>query len=269
MDCGEGTQLRLASQKGKFQKIEHIFISHLHGDHYLGLMGLLYSMNLNRRTKPIHIYSHKGLDDIITTQLRHSKTHLHYDVIFHALKESGVAFENNKVEINYFPLQHRIPCSGFRFQEKNKPLRINKEKLPEDIKLQYIVLLKQGKDIYEDDKLLYNHKDFTLPPKKSRSYAYCSDTAYDEAIIPFIKDVDLLYHESTFLAKHEERAIHTFHSTAAQAAKMAKAANVGQLLLGHYSARYRDILPFEKEARIIFSNSKLAIEGEAIEILDK
>ncbi|MGK7391594.1 MAG: ribonuclease Z [Candidatus Cyclobacteriaceae bacterium M2_1C_046] len=268
MDCGEGTQLQLASQKGKFQKIEHIFISHLHGDHYLGLMGLLYSMNLNRRTKPVHIYSHRGLDDIITVQLRHSKTQLHYDIIFHALEEAGMVFQNDKVEVSYFPLKHRIPCSGFRFQEKKKPLRINKEKLPEDIKLQYIVLLKQGKDIYEDGNLLYKHEDYTLPPRRSRSYAYCSDTAYDKAIIPFIKDVDLLYHESTFLTKHEERAVHTYHSTAAQAAKIAKEANVGQLVLGHYSARYREIQPFLEEAKLIFPNSKLAIERESIEIYD-
>ena len=268
MDCGEGTQLQLTKHKNKFQKIDHIFISHLHGDHYLGLMGLLFSMNLNRRTKPLHVYSHRGLDDIITTQLRYSHTSLHFDLLFHQLNDAGILFENDKIEVSHFPLNHRIPCSGFRFQEKQKSLRINKEKLPEDIKLQYIVLLKQGKDIYEEGQLIYDHRDYTLPPKKSRSYAYCSDTAYNEGILPFIENVDLLYHESTFLLKHEERAEHTYHSTAAQAAKIAKKANAGMLLLGHYSARYRDIKPFEEEARLFFKNAKLSIEGETVEISD-
>lgn len=269
MDCGEGTQLQLTKRKGKFQKITHIFISHLHGDHFLGLMGLLYSMNLNKRTTPLHLYSHRGLDDIITTQLRHSQTYLNYDVVFHVLEESRKIFENEKVEITNFPLNHRILCSGFRFQEKKKPLRIDKEKLPDDIKLQYIALIKQGEDVFDEyGNILYDHRDYTLPPKRSRSYAYCSDTAFDESIVPFIKNVDLLYHESTFLNKHQERADNTYHSTAEQAAKIAKAAGVKQLLLGHYSARYRDITPFADEAKLIFKNSRLAIEGETIEISD-
>lgn len=269
IDCGEGTQLQLAKHKVKFQKISHIFISHLHGDHYLGLMGLLFSMNLNRRTRPLYLYSHYGMEEIISLQLKHSRTSFHFDIIFHPLQEGGegLLFEDDKLTINYFPLNHRIPTSGFRFQEKRKPFRIDKEKLPEDIKLQHIALLKQGINITSDKgELLYDFRDYTLPPKKSRSYAYCSDTAYTPSIVDYIDQVDLLYHEATFLEEHKERAEHTFHSTTFQAARIAEQANAGKLLIGHYSARYRELTPFLLEAQRIFPNTSLAIEGQIIEI---
>ena len=269
VDCGEGTQLQLAKYKNRLQKISHIFISHLHGDHYLGLMGLLFSMNLNRRVKPLFLYSHHGLEEIITSQLKHSKTFLQFDIIFHTLHENKpeLLFENEKVEVTGFPLNHRIPCSGFRFQEKRKPFRIDKEKLPKDIKLQHIALLKQGVNIEDENgEILYYYNDYTLPPKRSRSYAYCSDTAYFPAVIPHIKEVDVLYHEATFLTEFHERATHTFHSTAAQAAQIAKEASAGKLLIGHYSARYKNLEPFVTEAKSVFPDSFLAIEGETIEI---
>lgn len=269
IDCGEGTQLQLAKQKNKLQKIDHIFISHLHGDHYLGLMGLIFSMNLNRRTKPLYIYSHRGLDEIITLQLKYSRTNLHFDIRFIHLKQhvSENIMENSKIIVSYFPLNHRIACSGFKIEERPKPYRIDKEKLHENIKLQHIVLFKQGKDVTDENgALLYRYKDYTLPPKKSRSYAYCSDTAYFPETIPYIKEVDLLYHEATFLDDQKERAQHTFHSTAAQAAQIAKDAGVSRLMIGHYSARYRDINPFLREAKEIFPDSILAKEGETIDI---
>ena len=269
IDCGEGTQLQLAKHKNRLQKISHIFISHLHGDHYLGLMGLLFSMNLHHRTKALCLYGPVGLDEIITLQLKHSNTALHFEIIYKALLVGGegLLFENEKLKITYFPLIHRIPCSGFRIQEKEKPLRIDKEKLEENMRLQDIARLKQGYDIIaEDGQVIYESAYYTKPPKKSRSYAYCSDTAFSPEIIPYIKGVDLLYHEATFLSEHEERAAHTFHSTATQAATIAREASVGKLLIGHYSARYRDITPFLTEAIETFPNSALAIEGEIVEI---
>jgi ribonuclease Z len=269
IDCGEGTQLQLAKYKNKLQKISHILISHLHGDHFLGLMGLLFSMNLNRRKQPLYLYSQPGLEEILTTQLKHSKTFLQFDVVFCQLNQEQpeMIFENDKLRIFSFPLNHRIPCNGFRFQEKKKPLRINKEKIPEDMLLQYIVRLKQGQNIInEEGDIIYNYLDYTLPPKKSRSYAYCSDTAYFPDIIPHIKDVDVLYHEATFLSELKERAELTFHSTAAQAAQLAKDSNVGKLVIGHYSARYRNLEPFLAEAKPVFPETYLAIEGETLEI---
>lgn len=272
IDCGEGTQLQLAKYKNRLQKISHIFISHLHGDHFLGLMGLLFSMNLNKRKQPLYLYSHPGLEEILTTQLKHSNTFLQFDIIFYQLNpdNSEVIFENDKLRIYAFPLNHRIACNGFRFQEKKKTLRINKEKLHEDIQLQYIAQLKQGKNIRnEGGEIIYNYRDYTLPPKRSRSYAYCSDTAYSPAIIPHIKDVDILYHEATFLSELKERAEQTFHSTAAQAAQLAKDANAGKLVIGHYSARYRQLEPFLTEAIPVFAETYLAIEGETLEISEK
>ncbi|QSE96252.1 ribonuclease Z [Fulvivirga lutea] len=271
IDCGEGTQERLTQYKAHTGKINHIFISHLHGDHYLGLMGLLFTMHLLKRSHDIHLYGQRGLDEIILTQLRYSDSKLNYKIVFHELdpKIKENIFEDDQVEVYSFPLKHRIPCCGFLFKEKPKPYRINKEKLTDDISLQAIASLKQGKDfIDERTKKSYKVEEYTLPPRKSRSYAYCSDTKYDEDIIPIIKDADLLYHEATFLADKAKWAHLTFHSTTHEAGKIAKAANVGQLLIGHYSARYKDVTPFVEEAREIFANTILSEEGQLIEVED-
>lgn len=271
VDCGESTQLQLSRYHCKAPKIDHIFISHLHGDHYLGLMGLLFTMHLLKRDRDLHVYGPKGLSEIITIQLKYSNSTLNYNIVFHELShtEKQLIFEDKTVTVHSFPLNHRIPCTGFLFKEKLKPIRLNKEKLPSDISLLQIGMLKRGEDVVDESgRLLYKNKELTLPPRKSRSYAYCSDTKYDTSIIKHIYGVDLLYHEATFLEGKAIWAEKTFHSTTDQAGKIASAANVGKLLIGHYSARYKDLTPFIEETKNYFENAELAIEGETIEITD-
>ena len=272
IDCGEGTQERLVKYKVHTWKINHIFISHLHGDHYLGLMGFIFTMHLLKRTHDLHIYGQKGLKEIILTQLKYSDSRLNYVIVFHELntKKETVIFEDPKITVSSFPLDHRIPCCGFLFREKKKPFRINKETLPINIPLKAIAALKQGYDYHDDNTgILYKQKELTLPPKKARSYAYCSDTKYNERIIPIIKGVDLLYHETTFLKGKEEWANLTFHSTTEEAGNMAKKAGVCMLISGHYSARYKDLTPFLNEVKSIFPNTELSIEGNTIEVNDE
>lgn len=271
IDCGEGTQMQLSKFKVKVQKINQIFISHLHGDHYLGLMGLISTLHLQGRTKDLHIYGPPGLSDIITLQLKYSQTVLNYKIHFQELNTAvrAVIFEDEAITVETIPLNHRIGCAGFLFREKPKKRRIIKEKLPQDMSLKDLLLLKNGENIYDEKgNLLYENEALTLPPKKSRAYAYCSDTKYEEQIVEQITAVDLLYHEATFLSDREERASQTFHSTARQAATIAKKAHVGQLLLGHYSIRYKELQPILDEARQVFDNARLAIEGETIEIME-
>lgn len=269
IDCGEGAQLQLAKTNISVHRISHIFISHLHGDHYLGLMGLLFSMHLNHRETDVHIYSHRGLDEIILTQLRYSHSVLNYRIHFHELTpgRQEVIFEDDLITVESFPLVHRLACSGFVFREKPKPRRIDKDRLPADMKLQYIAQLKVGNDIHDDEgHLLYKNEDFTLPPRRSLSYAYCSDTALFPELSRYIKDIDVLYHEATFMEEEREKAISTFHSTASDAARIARMLNVKKLLIGHYSARYRELEGLLNEARAIFANTELAIDLSVIEI---
>ncbi|MEC7754829.1 MULTISPECIES: ribonuclease Z [unclassified Roseivirga] len=270
VDCGEGTQLQLKRYKLRAQRINNIFISHLHGDHYLGLMGLLSTMHLMGRNKPLNLYGPRGLAEIITLQLRYSETIFNYDLKFIEVdaSRSQVIHEDELICVHSIPLNHRIPCSGFLFEEKTKNRRIRREMLPDDMSVRNIIRLKKGEDIYaEDGTLLYKNKDMTLPPRQSFRYAYCSDTKYDESIIPIIEGADMLYHEATFLEEHLDRATSTYHSTAKEAATIAQKANVGKLLLGHFSARYKELEPLEAEAREVFAESYLAIEGEEF-ILD-
>lgn len=269
IDCGEGIQTQLKRFSIPSQKIDKIFISHLHGDHYLGLMGLLFSMHLNRRTNDLHLYSQPGLDQIITLQLKYSKSALNYKLIFHPIPsgESVCLYEDKTIIVHTIPLKHKVPCTGFLFQEKTKQRKINKDVLPTGMLLAHIAQLKMGHDIYNDEgELLYKNQDYTLPPRPSYSFAYCSDTAYDENIAQQIKDVDLLYHEATFMQEHEDKAAITLHSTTLQAAKIASLAKVKCLLIGHYSARYKELGALQTEAASVFKNTKLAIEGETIDL---
>ena len=264
VDCGEGTQIQLRRYDLNLHRINHIFISHLHGDHYLGLMGLLFTMHLQQRTGDLHLYSHPGLDEIITIQLKHSNSALNYNLIFHTLKKDvhEIIFEDDKVQVETLPLQHKIACSGFLFKEKEKPRRIDKTLLPDGLLLQQLAALKQGEDVMNDEgDILYRNKDLTLPGRRSRSYAYCSDTAYFEALIPLIHGVDLLYHEATFAEEDNSKAKETKHSTAKEAAQLAQQAQVKKLALGHFSARYKDLSILENEASEIFPNVALAVEG--------
>lgn len=272
IDCGEGTQMQLIRYKVRFHKISHIFISHLHGDHYLGLMGLLLTMHLQGREHELHIFGPAGLDEIITMQLRHSGTVLNYKLFFTAVdpQAPGLLYESKLLTVHTVPLVHRIACTGFVFREKPKTRRFNKAKMQEGITGEEIALLKQGQDVYDPEGVLkYRSLDYTLPPRRSRTYAYCSDTKYEPQIIPYIKNVDVLYHESTFTTEFEERAAQTYHSTARQAALIARQANANMLVLGHYSVRYKELTPLLQEAREVFYNTRLAIEGETINIGDE
>lgn len=264
VDCGEGTQMQMKHYGVKLLKINHIFISHLHGDHYLGLVGLISSMHLNGRTEKLHIYGPYGLIEIITIQFKYSDTCLNFQIQFHEIKPNipEIIFENNDVTVSTIPLQHRIPCTGFLFKEKPKHKRINKEMIPEGILLQEIADLKKGLDLYSNDgEIKYKNEDLTLPARTHHSYAYCSDTIYDETIVPLIQNVDLLYHEATFGNDFEERARKTFHTTAAQAGTIAKLANVQKLIVGHFSSRYKILDSLLEEAKTNFDNTELALEG--------
>ena len=265
VDCGEATQLQLQRFGLKSQKIDAIFISHLHGDHYLGLVGLLSSLHLQGRTRDIHLYAPPELSELITVQLRISDTTFRYQVHFHPLKAdaSELIFENNKIEVTSIPVQHRIPCHGFIFKEKEHPIRIDKRKLPEDIKLTEIATIKKGEDVYDaNGKIKYDFKKMSLQRRKSRSYAYITDTIYLPELSEVLMGSDLMYHEATFLTEKELKATETYHATAGQAAMLARDSNVGQLIIGHFSARYKDLTPLQDEARKIFKNTSLAIEGK-------
>jgi len=270
MDCGEATQLQLKRYKLRAQRINNIFISHLHGDHYLGLMGLLSTMHLMGRSQKLNLYGPKGLSEIITMQLKYSQTVFNYDINFVEVDttQNKVVHEDNFVQVYSIPLNHRIPCCGYLFAEKKKNRRIKKEVLPNDFSIRNIIRLKHGEDILDEEgNLLYKNAALTLPARKSYSYAFCSDTKYDESIVPMIKGVDLLYHEATFLEEHADRAGNTYHSTAKEAATIAKKAKVGKLILGHFSVRYKELEPIRDEAQTVFENSELALEGEEF-ILD-
>lgn len=263
IDCGEGVQMQLAKVGASLHKINHIFISHLHGDHYLGLPGLLFSMHLNKRENDLHIYSFRGLDEILLAQFKHSKSTLNYRLVFHVLtpRSRDVIYEDEQITVETIPLMHKLDCAGFLFREKPKPRRIDKDKLLQGMLLQHIALLKTGKDVLNDQgELLYRNEDFTLPPRPSRSYAYCSDTAYFPELCQTINEVDLLYHEATFMESEQDKAVETMHSTAMDAARIAAGASVKRLLIGHFSARYKELDALMSEARSIFPNTKLAEE---------
>lgn len=265
VDCGEATQNQLKTFKISALKINAIFISHLHGDHYLGLPGLLASMHLQGRTKALDLYAPSGLLHILIAHFKYSDTTLKYELRFHKTDgtTNDVLFENKKLTISTIPLKHRIECKGFLFKEKPHELRLNKDTLPEDLTLAQIGSLKKGDDVLsEDGKILYKNNKLTLPPLPQKSYAYCSDTAYIPELSKQLYKVGMLYHEATFLDENELRASNTFHATASQAATLAKKANIKTLLLGHFSARYKDLKPIEDEARKIFKNSHLALEGK-------
>jgi ribonuclease Z len=245
-------------------RLDYIFISHLHGDHYLGLLGLLFTLHLQKRTRPLHIFGMQGLDEIISIQLKYSKSHLHYPLQFTYLnpKAPTLILDHEKFTVTSFPLKHKINTCGFLVREKQKPFRIDKEKLSSSLSLQAIAKFKQGQDFISETGEILSFKDYTLPPQKTFSYAYCSDTAWYPEIISTITKVDLLYHEATFLHSDLDKAIETQHSTAKQAAEIAKQAEAGKLLLGHFSARYKDLTELLNEAQEIFSPCALACEGD-------
>lgn len=269
IDCGEGTQLQLRKYKIRMQSIQHIFISHLHGDHYFGLIGFISTMHLLGREKELHIYAPKELKEIIYIQLAASRTELRFPLFFHefGFDETELLMESNDLIVSTIPLSHSLPCCGFLFKEKKKPRRMRKEKIEEySIPAEAIPAIKSGEDYYLSDGTTVSHLELTRGAQLSRSFAFCSDTSYNEAIIPQIKGVDMLYHEATFLDELKERARQTMHSTAKEAATIASKAQVGKLIIGHYSQRYFDLGPLLDEAQAVFPDTYLAIEGEKFEL---
>jgi len=270
VDCGEGTQLRLRENKIKFQRIHHIFISHLHGDHYLGLMGLLQSMHLLGRTATLNVYGPPELKKVIDIQLEVSKSVLSYPLNFHATNtnQSTVLYEDDKVTISTIILKHKLPCTGFLFKEKEKSRKINIEAINEYKIPKYALdRIKKGEDFKSESGEIIENSLLTFQPERSFSYAFCSDTSYNEGIIGTIKGVDLLYHEATFTEEHSDRAVKTQHSTARQAAKIALKSNVNQLIIGHFSNRYINLNELLNEAKAVFENTQLAEDGKIFNVL--
>ena len=270
IDCGEGTQVQLRKAKARFSKIDHIFISHLHGDHCFGLPGLIASLRLLGRDKPLHIYGPEGIKEMLETIFRITETYRGFELIYHELnkKYSEKIYEDNRLEVFTIPLNHRIYCNGYLFKEKEKERHLNMEeisKYPEIETCDY-QNIKNGKDFKLSDGYVLNNEKLTKDPTPPISYAFCSDTRYLEDIIPLIKDVNVLYHESTFLHDLKEMADYTGHTTALEAAKIAKAANVGKLILGHFSNRYADLSVFTEEARAIFPQTYLPKALETIKL---
>ena len=269
IDCGEATQQQMLRFGIKAQKIEHIFISHLHGDHYLGLVGLLSSLHLNGRIKPLHIYAPAELLEILNVQFKYSETELRYSIEFHPThtEKSELIFENQDVSVETIVLSHRIPCTGFKFTGKKRLPKIIKEKVDElQISVDHIKLIKKGFDFTDKQGKIHTADELTTAADEPKVYAYCSDTVCNWTYIDQIKNIDLLYHEATFLHEMLERAQETFHTTALQAGEIASKANVKKLLIGHFSARYRDLQPLLDESKSIFANTELAIEGMTFEV---
>lgn len=268
IDCGEGTQVQLRKNKVKFSKINHIFISHLHGDHFYGLVGLISTFMLLGRTADLHVYGPKGIKEIILLQLRLSNSYTSYNLYFHELtsSESEVVYEDEKVVVRTIPLKHRVYTNGFLFQEKigDRKLDMNAV-LNYNIETCYYQKIKNGKDVEMEDGTIIPNSKLTFDPIPPKSYAFCSDTVYDESIIPIIENTDILYHESTFLETEAHLSEKTMHTTAKQAATIALKANVKQLVMGHYSTRYASIELFKEEAETIFPNVLLSDDGKVFE----
>jgi ribonuclease Z len=269
IDCGEGTQMRLTDFHVPRNRINHIFISHLHGDHCFGLPGFLTSMSLNGRQEELHIFSPAGLQEMIETVLRISASHLVYTVHYHVIdtEKHELLYENSALTVHSIPLKHAVPTSGFLFREKTFLPNFIKEKIVEhEIPVAQIPLIKAGADFLKADGTLIPHHEMVYAPVPSRSYAFCSDTMYHEAIIPIIENVSLLYHETTFTEEFKENAAWGMHSTAFQAATIAQKANVGELIIGHYSARFQDFQPLLAEAKRVFKNTSPSSDGSVFSV---
>ncbi|ATL49648.1 ribonuclease [Chitinophaga caeni] len=264
IDCGEGSQMQMQRYHIKRGKLNHIFISHLHGDHYFGLIGLINSLSLLGRSEDLTVYGPPELQEIIDIQLKVADTRLLFKLIFVPLVpgNGGIIMKDKEVEVSYFPVQHRIPCYGFRVKrERTKRKLIPEQAKAYEIPAAFYSRLQAGEDYQRKDGVLVKNDWVTLPPPPAQAYVYCADTKYDPGIIPYLAGANLVYHESTYLHDLEQRAADRFHSTAFQAASLAKDAGVGRLLLGHFSSKYTELGGFLEEARPVFEESYLATEG--------
>jgi ribonuclease Z len=267
VDCGEATQLRMLRHQVRYNRINHIFISHLHGDHYLGLMGLIFTFHLQGRTDDLYISGPSGLDEIISLQLKHSDSVLNYQIHFQRIVEDGqLLFENEDIQVTSIEMNHRIPCFGFVFAEKQRRHKIIREKLPETLSREQMLQLKDGLDVVDSNGKLWANSELATPPLVPRKYIYAADTRVLSKQCKVVENCNLLYHEATFTNEMQARAEATFHSTAAEAALFAKRHHVKKLVLGHFSSRYQDVSPVLEEASINFLNTVLAIEGQVYEV---
>jgi len=262
VDCGEGTQIQMIKYKFRCGKISHIFISHLHGDHYFGLVGLINTFGLLSHQQDLHIYGPAPLQEIIELQLKVAETTLCYDLHFHTIDKATTLVDDSKITIRCFRTNHRIECYGFVFEEKRKPRKLEPDKAREyEIPTAFYDRLKNGEDYIRKDGTIVKNEWVTTEATKGDKYAFCADTRYDESILPHIKDSDLIYHETTYLDSLRDKAEARFHSTSKQAALIAKKAGVKKLLIGHFSSKYPELDEFEIEAREVFPNTELALEG--------
>ncbi|MDB5200100.1 MAG: ribonuclease [Chitinophagaceae bacterium] len=262
IDCGEGTQMQMNQYKIRSSKIDHIFISHLHGDHYFGLIGLLTSMGLLSRKHELHLYAPEVLKTIIDLQLQVANAHLPYELHFHPLKNEGIILNDKKIIVECFKVKHRIECWGFLFKEKKYLRKIEIEEVKKhDIPTAFFERLHMGEDFVSENNTVVKNELLTSAVAPPKTYAYCADTIYDEELIEKIKNVHLLYHEATYLHALQQKATTRFHSTTLEAATIAKKAGVKKLLLGHFSSMYESLDDFKIEACSVFENTELAIEG--------
>jgi ribonuclease Z len=262
VDCGEGTQIQMIKYRIRRSRISHIFISHLHGDHYFGLIGLINSFGLLNHLQDLHIYAPAPLQQIIEWQLKVANTILPYQLFFHTIDKQEVLLNEEKIVVKCFPTNHRIECYGFSFHAKKGKRKLIPEKAGEyEIPVSFYEKLKEGEDYLKKNGELVKNEWVTEEGPPGKTYVYCADTKYDESIIPHISDADLIYHETTYLDALQQRAIDRFHSTTKQAALIAKKANVRRLLIGHFSSKYDTLEEFETEAREVFLNTEIAMEG--------
>jgi ribonuclease Z len=269
IDCGEATQYRLIEYRVRPSRLRYIFISHLHGDHYFGLAPLLSSLNLSGRTEDLFLFGPRGLDEVLTTIFRVSDARLNFPLHFQAIDpgKPGLLVDLPHLTVTSIPLDHRIACTGFLFREKPPQPKLLRALLPEEVAVSVLKQLKRGEDVLDEaGNVCFAAAHYTAPGPPARSYAFCSDTRYFPPLIEQIRGVDLLYHEATFMDDNAERANQVYHSTAREAALVAQEAEVGRLLIGHFSSRYKQFDDFLAEARSVFAESDLAVEGQHIDI---
>jgi len=267
VDCGEGTQIQMMKYKIRRSKISHIFISHLHGDHYFGLVGLINTFGLLNHQQDLHIYGPSPLQEIIELQLKVASTTLPFNLFFHTITKNAVLVDELKFEVSCFRTNHRIECYGFSFIEKKKPRKIDVEKVrAAGIPATFYKRLEEGMDYTTKDEKLIKNDEVTTETPKGKTYVFCADTKYDETLVPHLRNADMIYHETTYLDNFKDRAELRFHSTSKQAALMAKKAKIKKLLIGHFSSKYAELDEFEKEAREVFENTEIAMEGVSYKV---
>jgi ribonuclease Z len=267
VDCGEGTQIQMIKYKIRRGKISHIFISHLHGDHYFGLVGLINTFGLLNHQQDLHVYGPSPLQEIVELQMRVAKTTLPFQLYFHTINKEGLLVEDSKIEIRCFRTNHRIECYGFSFREKKKPRKLDIEKIvAAGIPASFYKKLEEGMDYTTKDNVLIKNGDVTMEAPTGKMYVFCADTKYDESLLPHLYEADLVYHETTYLDNLQEKAIERFHSTSKQAAKIASMGDIKKLLIGHFSSKYHELDEFEKEAKEIFENTEIAMEGVTYQV---